>query len=60
LGLSLVAAVAKLHGGILKLTDNHPGLRATLILSSSANSTNGRAAASTEAARYMPQIRSAS
>jgi two-component system, sensor histidine kinase and response regulator len=32
LGLSLVAAVAKLHGGVLELSDNHPGLRATLIL----------------------------
>ncbi|MGH8787819.1 MAG: sensor histidine kinase [Cupriavidus necator] len=32
LGLSLVAAVAKLHGGALELTDNHPGLRATLVL----------------------------
>lgn len=32
LGLSLVAAVAKLHGGHLTLTDNHPGLRAALIL----------------------------
>ena len=32
LGLSLVAAVAKLHGGALKLTDNHPGLLATLVL----------------------------
>ncbi|MCW2798501.1 HAMP domain-containing sensor histidine kinase, partial [Nocardioides sp.] len=32
LGLSLVAAVAKLHGGMLRLTDNHPGLRATLVL----------------------------
>ncbi|MBI3526949.1 MAG: HAMP domain-containing protein [Betaproteobacteria bacterium] len=32
LGLSLVAAVAKLHGGVLELTDNHPGLRATLIM----------------------------
>ncbi len=32
LGLSLVAAVAKLHGGHLTLSDNHPGLRATLIL----------------------------
>ncbi|MDB5990271.1 MAG: sensor histidine kinase [Herbaspirillum sp.] len=31
LGLSLVAAVAKLHGGTLKLTDNHPGLIATLV-----------------------------
>jgi len=32
LGLSLVAAVAKLHGGALKLTDNHPGLLGTLVL----------------------------
>lgn len=32
LGLSLVAAVAKLHGGMLELTDNHPGLRATLLI----------------------------
>ncbi len=32
LGLSLVAAVAKLHGGALALTDNRPGLRATLLL----------------------------
>ena len=32
LGLSLVAAVAKLHGGSLELADNHPGLRATLRL----------------------------
>ncbi|HWZ49254.1 MAG TPA: ATP-binding protein, partial [Herbaspirillum sp.] len=31
LGLSLVAAVAKLHGGTLQLTDNHPGLVATLV-----------------------------
>jgi signal transduction histidine kinase len=60
LGLSLVAAVAKLHGGVLKLTDNHPGLRATLILFASASVTSGRAAPSTEAARSMPQVRSAS
>ncbi|HSS71457.1 MAG TPA: ATP-binding protein [Casimicrobiaceae bacterium] len=32
LGLSLVEAVAKRHGGMLKLADNHPGLQATLIL----------------------------
>ncbi len=32
LGLSLVAAVAKLHGGVLELGDNHPGLRACLHL----------------------------
>ncbi len=32
LGLSLVSAVAKLHGGALRLEDNAPGLRATLSL----------------------------
>ena len=32
LGLSLVSAVAKLHGGNLRLDDNSPGLRATLSL----------------------------
>jgi signal transduction histidine kinase len=56
LGLSLVAAVAKLHGGALKLTDNHPGLRATLILFPSANATSGRAASSTDAVQFMPQL----
>jgi len=30
LGLSVVDAVARLHGGTLELTDNHPGLRARL------------------------------
>jgi signal transduction histidine kinase len=33
LGLSLVAAVATLHRGRLELSDNRPGLRATLVLS---------------------------
>lgn len=32
LGLSLVGAVAKLHGGQLRLEDNAPGLRAVLVL----------------------------
>ncbi len=32
LGLSLVAAVARLHSGRLGLGDNHPGLRAELVL----------------------------
>lgn len=32
LGLSLVAAVARLHGGELRLEDNRPGLRAVLSL----------------------------
>jgi signal transduction histidine kinase len=30
LGLSLVAAIARLHDAVLKLDDNHPGLRVTL------------------------------
>jgi signal transduction histidine kinase len=34
LGLSIVAAVAKLHGGELRLEDNRPGLRAVLRLAS--------------------------
>jgi signal transduction histidine kinase len=32
LGLSLVQAVATLHGGVLRLDDNGPGLRATMVL----------------------------
>jgi signal transduction histidine kinase len=32
LGLSLVDAIARLHGGALALTDNHPGLIASLTL----------------------------
>jgi signal transduction histidine kinase len=32
LGLSLVSAIARLHGGALELSDNRPGLRAGLIL----------------------------
>jgi signal transduction histidine kinase len=32
LGLSLVAAVARLHGGSVRLEDNAPGLKATLVL----------------------------
>jgi hypothetical protein len=32
LGLSLVQAIAKLHGGCLELGDNSPGLRASMII----------------------------
>lgn len=32
LGLSLAAAVARLHGGAIRLEDNHPGLRALVTL----------------------------
>jgi hypothetical protein len=40
LGLSIVDAVAKLHGGMLQLLDNHPGLRARMVLPVSAASSN--------------------
>jgi signal transduction histidine kinase len=32
LGLSLVAAVARLHGGSIRLEDNEPGLRVALTI----------------------------
>jgi signal transduction histidine kinase len=32
LGLSLVASVAKVHGGALELADNNPGLRANMVI----------------------------
>jgi signal transduction histidine kinase len=32
LGLSLASAVARLHGGELRLEDNHPGLKSTIAL----------------------------
>lgn len=41
LGLSLVAAVARLHGGTVRLDDNEPGLRAVLSLPSSLPEGNG-------------------
>ena len=36
LGLTLVASVAKVHGGALELGDNHPGLRANMVISAQA------------------------
>jgi hypothetical protein len=43
LGLSIVAAAAKLHGGELRLEDNRPGLRAVLTLARSDAGTESRA-----------------
>ncbi len=53
LGLSIVDAVARLHGGALELADNHPGLRACMAIESgqirpaagSASSAGGSSAA---------------
>jgi signal transduction histidine kinase len=43
LGLSLVAAVARLHGGALRLDDNQPGVRAVLVLRETADGAAGEA-----------------
>jgi signal transduction histidine kinase len=40
LGLSLVSAVARLHGGRLQLEDNHPGLRVVLSLPTGGNASH--------------------
>ena len=45
LGLSLAAAVARLHGGTLRLEDNAPGLRVVLALPSEGHGTAAAAAA---------------
>jgi signal transduction histidine kinase len=39
LGLTLVASVAKVHGGAVELADNHPGLRAKMIISAQSGGT---------------------
>jgi signal transduction histidine kinase len=41
LGLSLAAAVARLHGGELRLEDNHPGLTAVIALPRAETARNG-------------------
>jgi signal transduction histidine kinase len=48
LGLSLVAAVASLHGGTLKLEDNEPGLRVVLSLPRESNALINRTNAEAE------------
>jgi signal transduction histidine kinase len=50
LGLSLVQAVAKLHGSVLELSDGNPGLRVALTVALEAVSTDTPAAAPAEAA----------
>ena len=50
LGLTLVASVAKVHGGALELADNNPGLRAHMIISAQpAGATGALQTAHTEA-----------
>lgn len=56
LGLSVVSAVARLHGGTLTLDDNHPGLRATLRIGAMtlAASSSTQASASASASALAP------
>jgi signal transduction histidine kinase len=49
LGLSLVEAIAKLHDGALELADNHPGLRAQMILQRRAQAAEPAEAAQAQA-----------
>jgi signal transduction histidine kinase len=48
LGLSLVDAVARLHGSELRLEDNHPGLRARIVLTQDTPQITRAARASSE------------
>jgi signal transduction histidine kinase len=54
LGLSLVQAVAKLHGGPLELQDQNPGLRVVLRMPAIASSTAPRESAPQEAPTSAP------
>ncbi len=55
LGLSLVAAVARLHGGSVRLEDNHPGLRIVLALPTDGEGhANGAAAQAAAGAETRP------
>ncbi len=55
LGLSLVAAVARLHGGSLRLEDNDPGLRVVLAVPVEAEAhVNGAAQNATAGAEIRP------
>jgi signal transduction histidine kinase len=47
LGLTLVESVAKLHGGVLELADNNPGLRVHMVIP-------GQAAGGLQSARAQP------
>ncbi|HEY4974978.1 MAG TPA: sensor histidine kinase, partial [Steroidobacteraceae bacterium] len=52
LGLSLVDAVARLHGSELRLEDNHPGLRARIVLTQDTPQITRAARASNEQGEF--------
>jgi signal transduction histidine kinase len=53
LGLSLVDAVARLHGSELKLEDNHPGLRARMVLTQDTRQITRTARATSEEGEFQ-------
>jgi signal transduction histidine kinase len=55
LGLSLAAAVARLHGGELRLEDNAQGLRAVLVLPRAAPQTQPAAPPAEAVPTVLPQ-----
>ncbi|MDB6089285.1 MAG: sensor histidine kinase [Gammaproteobacteria bacterium] len=59
LGLSLVQAVAELHGGSLELSDNHPGLRARMLIEPGALLSGRQRAATAEPERAAADVKSA-
>ena len=58
LGLSLAAAVARLHGGTLRMEDNPPGLRVVLALPRAAPATHAPSAAPSPAVPLAPPAES--
>ncbi len=54
LGLSLVASVAKVHGGALELNDNDPGLRAQMVIAPGVSISAGPKDSSGERSREAP------
>ena len=58
LGLTLVAAVAKVHGGQVELKDNHPGLRAQMLIAPGVV-LKGNALGGSGAPHAAPEVRAA-
>jgi len=57
LGLTLVAAVAKVHGGQVELTDNHPGLRVRMVIAPGALVKSNLAPQGSGAPHVAPDVR---
>jgi signal transduction histidine kinase len=56
LGLTLVEAIAKLHEGTLELVDNHPGLRAYMVIATSSRSKSERSSTESQTGSSQKEI----